>query len=302
MAVSIASKNAVRRWGAGTAAIARVLIAAKEPLTGVAIAEAVGVSQPRASQVLRQLSEHAAVRTTDDGYVGRTAKLLDLYERRARPALAQPESFWYSTRHLSDQAARVIRLARVTKIDVAFSADLAPDLLVPWRHPKLAIVYASGALDLQDAGFVPAEGRSDASVIVRSTTDRTLLAPAPPWPRIVDDIPLTDPTQQWWDLLDLGGEDRVEAADRLRAAIVAHSPGLAHRVEGTGLDRPYTLASVNEPARQPDDLDVDAAAFWLDTDLETLLSTVKPYAGPDEFVIEDLTDDEWDRFVAALSE
>jgi hypothetical protein len=33
-----------------------------------------------------------------------------------------------------------------------------------------------------------------------------------------------------------------------------------------------------------------------------MLATVKPYEGPDEFAIEDLTDDEWDRFVAALSE
>ena len=70
----------------------------------------------------------------------------------------------------------------------------------------------------------------------------------------------------------------------------------------TGLDRSDTLGPVNERARQPDDLDVDAAAFWLDTDLETMLATVKPYEGPDEFAIEDLTDDEWDRFVAALSE
>jgi hypothetical protein len=68
------------------------------------------------------------------------------------------------------------------------------------------------------------------------------------------------------------------------------------------LDTPDTLGLVNEPARQPDDLDVDAAAFWLDTDLETMLANVKPYEGPDEFAIADLTDDEWDRFVAALSE
>ena len=226
MAASTAPKNAVRRWGAGTAAIARALIAAKEPLTGVALAEAVGVSQPRASQVIRQLTEQAAVRATDDGYVGRPAKLLDLYERRSRPALVEAESYWYSTRPLSEQAARVLGVARATATDTAFSADLGPDLLVPWRHPTLAVVYARGALDLSDAGFVPAEGRPDASVVVRWTSDRTLLAPASPWPRIVDDIPLTDPTQQWWDLLDLGGEDRREAADRLRAAIIAHTiPG-----------------------------------------------------------------------------
>ena len=69
-----------------------------------------------------------------------------------------------------------------------------------------------------------------------------------------------------------------------------------------GLDMAYRVTVVNEPVRQPDDLDVSAAAFWLDTDLESMLVTVKPYEGPDEFVIEDLTDDEWDRFVAALSE
>lgn len=59
---------------------------------------------------------------------------------------------------------------------------------------------------------------------------------------------------------------------------------------------------VTEPARLPDDLDIAAAAFWLDTDLESMLATVKPYEGPGEFAIDDLTDDEWDRFVAALSE
>jgi len=226
VAAPTASKNAVRRWGAGTAAIARALIAATKPLTGVALAEAVGVSQPRASQVIRQLAEQRAVRATDDGYVSLPAKLLELYERRARPILVQAESYWYSTRPLPDQASRVVRLAGTSKIDVAFSADLGPDLLVPWRHPTLAVVYASGVLELSDAGFVPAEGRPDASVIVRWTADPTLLAPALPWPRVVDDIPLTDPTQQWWDLLDLGGEDRREAADRLRAAIVGHTiPG-----------------------------------------------------------------------------
>ena len=122
MAASTASKNAVRRWGAGTAAIARALIAAEEPLTGVALAEAVGVSQPRASQVIRQLAEQTAVRATDDGYVGRPAKLLDLYERRSRPALVEAESYWYSTRPLSDQAARVLRLARAK--DCCLSAFL----------------------------------------------------------------------------------------------------------------------------------------------------------------------------------
>lgn len=63
-----------------------------------------------------------------------------------------------------------------------------------------------------------------------------------------------------------------------------------------------TLQAVNEPLRQPDDLDVAAAGFWADADLEALLANTKPYEGPNAFVIDDLTDDEWDRFVAALDE
>jgi len=44
---------------------------------------------------------------------------------------------------------------------------------------------------------------------------------------MVDDVPLIDPVQQWWDLQDLGGEDRHEATDRLRRAIVEKSIAIA---------------------------------------------------------------------------
>ena len=68
------------------------------------------------------------------------------------------------------------------------------------------------------------------------------------------------------------------------------------------MDNLCSVAAVNEPERQPDDLDVAAAAYRADVDFEALLASTKPYEGPDAFVIDDLTDDEWDRFVAALDE
>jgi hypothetical protein len=59
---------------------------------------------------------------------------------------------------------------------------------------------------------------------------------------------------------------------------------------------------MNEPLAEAQDLELDSAAFWLDTDLESLIADVKPYEGPEDYAIDDLTDDEWDRFVAALNE
>ena len=46
--------------------------------------------------------------------------------------------------------------------------------------------------------------------------DRTLSFGA--LPATIDGIPITDPVQQWWDLRDLGGEDRLETAPPLPEA------------------------------------------------------------------------------------
>lgn len=222
MAVAAARRTA-RKWGAGTAAIVRFLVAADTPRTQSAIAQAVGVTQPRASQVLKQLVHANAVTVSANGYRGRRARLLDLYTQRSRPHLVELETPWYSTRPLLDQAHRIVDAARVARVRVAFSADLGPDLLAPWRHPTLTIVYVDSNLRMEAAGFVQAEGRADASVLVRWTSDATLLDVSPDWPAAIEGIPLADPVQQFWDLLDLGGEDRHEAADRLRKAIIDKS-------------------------------------------------------------------------------
>jgi hypothetical protein len=223
VALTVTPKVRARSWGSGTAAVVRFLVAADHPMSGVAIARGVGVTQPRASQILKQLTALDALRTTSAGYVGRRARLMDLYADRARPALMAPETVWYSTRTLIDQARRIS--AHVAKGDAAFSADLGPDLLVPWRHPTVAIVYSAKQLDLAPVGFVPAEGRSDASVVARWTSDATLLCPSPGWPGSVEGLRLVDPVQQWADLVQLGGEDRREGAQRLRRAILDRTIG-----------------------------------------------------------------------------
>jgi len=228
MAAKVPSERPSRRWGSGTAAIARLLIATREPLTQVAIAEATGVTQPRASQVLKQLAERDVVRSNPLGYVAtKRAQLLDLYLKRSQPVLTRPEMPWNGTAGLYEQVRAAIQFSRDQEHPIALSADVGPDLLVPWRHPTLAIVYSRHALDLSNARLVPAEGRADASLLVRVTDDASLLRPFPPWPLELDGIPLADPVQQWRDLLDLGGDDRREAASRLRQAILEHRLAVA---------------------------------------------------------------------------
>jgi hypothetical protein len=189
-------------------------------MTQVELAALVGVSQPRISQVLSRLRSRSAISVADEGYSGQRAALLDLYLANHRPALVSPEVGWYSVRPVREQIERLCSAASDTSARVAVSADFAPDLLVPWRHPTLTAAYTDRPLDLTPAGFVRADGRVDATVLLRHTSDTTLLAAFEPWPRVVDDVPLADPVQQIWDLHDLGGEDRHEAADRLRAAIL----------------------------------------------------------------------------------
>jgi len=160
---------------------------------------------------------HGRHRTTADHSRGPAHRRRDRTRGRRHPAS-------YGIHPIIEQANQAIELAGDRHVAIAFSADLAPDLLVPWRHPTLTVVYASGSLPLDNVGLVPAEGRADASMIVRWTHDDTLLS-GPAGPRLVEGIPITDPVQQWWDLLDLGGEDRAEAADRLRRAIIDRTIG-----------------------------------------------------------------------------
>jgi hypothetical protein len=70
---------------------------------------------------------------------------------------------------------------------------------------------------------VPAQGRHYANVIIRNPNDTSVF----PDPELVADlhavdIPLVDPTQQIWDLEDLGGADRREAAGILRQWLLSH--------------------------------------------------------------------------------
>ena len=82
-----------------------------------------------------------------------------------------------------------------------------------WRRPSLVILYTKHAIDPAELDLVSARGSHDANVIVRMPGDRSVFPFRALEAQIQgNDVPLADPLQQIWDLQDLGGADRLEAA------------------------------------------------------------------------------------------
>lgn len=217
----MASTKAVRRWGAGTGAVVRLLVAADTPLTGVAIAKAVGLTQPRVSQVLSQLAKAGAVEATEFGYVGMPEVLLELYRTRSRTNLVEAESYWRAPMALIEQAQQLLAVAKYHNSQLAISADLGVELLSPKMSSVRAVIYLDRVLPIQKAGFMAVETASEATLVLRVTDDSSLLVPAVPWRQEILGLPLADPCQKWVDLLELGGRDRLQIAEEFRQAIVA---------------------------------------------------------------------------------
>jgi hypothetical protein len=138
------------------------------------------------------------------------------------PGPGGSEQYFYS---LESPVAVAVRAGRVADAGhpIVVSADVGPDLIEPWRKPSLVILYTKHAINPADLKLVSAQGSHDANVIVRMPNDRSVF----PFHALVgqvqgNEVPLADPLQQIWDLQDLGGSDRLEAAGRLRQWLLAH--------------------------------------------------------------------------------
>ena len=208
------TQSRVRRWGPVTSQLVRRLVVATEPVNQVALARDLKVSQPRISQILQLLVRHGVdVERLHDPKQRR--RMVDLYVTCHRPYVVS-ESLLYGLDPAYVQARQIVEAAHRQKVRFAVSADLAPDLIAPWRTPTLTVIYTNASLDLAPSVFVPAMARGEATILVRQVSDESLLEP---WPISRLDIPIAHPIQQVWDLFDLGGEDRLEAAERLLGAL-----------------------------------------------------------------------------------
>lgn len=206
--------------GSGSLAIVRALIwrgqGEEQAAATTALANQARVTQPRASQVLHRLEELTLVEKTGRGRwrPDREALLDRFLAEYSGPGGS--EQFLYSLNSPTEVAVTVAG-AWDSRHPIAVSADVGPDLVMAWRRPTLIVVYAKQALDVAELGFVEAQGRRDANVIVRSPSDQSVF----PFHSLLAelrgvDVPLADPSQMIWDLQELGGADRLEGAGMLR--------------------------------------------------------------------------------------
>lgn len=221
-------KSTALPQGSGSLAIIRSLIGfgddETEEASATTLAEQANVSQPRASQVLSQLHRYGLVTRTGHGrWLPDRAALLDRFLSEYKGP-GGSERYLYS---LDPSTEVAVSLATVAPAgSVAVSADVGPDLIRAWRRPTMLIVYVRDAIvPWTTSGLVDAQGRDDANVIVRTPRDTSVF----PRHQLVAgvqgvEVPLADPTQMIWDLHQLGGQDRLEAAEVMREWILRDHP------------------------------------------------------------------------------
>lgn len=209
--------------GSGALAIVRFLI--RESIEGTRLgptelSNIARVSQPRASQVLSRLHELGLVEKLGDGYCADREALLDAFLNEYRGP-GGSELLFYSLDVPVEAALRVLNALDLDGVKVAVSADVGPDLIAPWRSPSDVIIYVDGAVDLASIDMTAASSRGDANVILCFPDDTSVFRYPPQVGTLFESsIPLADETQMLWDLHELGGDDRIEAADRLKRSLL----------------------------------------------------------------------------------
>src|SRR5262249_17804688 len=163
--------------GSGSYAIIRALVGFSggedEEPGATALAAQAGISQPPASQVLHHLRDLKLVDVAGHGrWEPHREALLDRFLAEY-PGPGGSEHYYYTLDSPVEVAVRAGRASTPAR-PMAVSADVGPDLIVPWRRPSLVILYARHAVDPSNLGLTDAQGRHDANVILRIPGDRSV--------------------------------------------------------------------------------------------------------------------------------
>ncbi len=184
------------------------------------MAALVGVSQPRVSQIYRDLSSAGLLadrgRRVPD-WEGLLEHWLSTY-----PGAGGVTTYWYGLASATEQALTVVdRIAALSPepFPALVSGDVAADLLTPWGRPATAVVYARPPVDLDDLKLTPSPA-AEATLAVTVPRDPGVWL-IPPTRRAWSGspLPLADPLQILHDLAASRAPDADQTATRLRAQL-----------------------------------------------------------------------------------
>lgn len=210
--------------GPGGLKIIRWLIvhSSRSPIGATELAETVGITRPGATQVLQALARlQLCTKVSRGQWLAKKEELLDAFLEQYRGPGGTDHHF-YSLRAPGESAKALAEEQENLRTTWAISADVAADLLVPHRRPSHLVVYASDRLLRLPDDWVEAHGTEDANIILRNAADESALGFELTRPLGDANLTLANPTQIMWDLLELGGQDRLEVVEKLRAWILAN--------------------------------------------------------------------------------
>jgi hypothetical protein len=185
-----------------------------DPLETTGLAKRAGVTQPRATQVLGRLRDLNLVTKKGRYWWPNREALLDRFLAEYRGP-GGSERFLYSLAEPSEVALEATSDSN-SPYPILVSADVGPDLYAPWLRPRVVILYSRADTAFAKLGLVEAIGSADANVIVRHPNDLSIFAHSTIGKLREAMIPVVDAAQMIWDLEQLGGTDRLEAAGELR--------------------------------------------------------------------------------------
>lgn len=205
--------------GPGGWGVIRSLIATPGQAVEVtALTAPLHITPARTYQVLEKLNALGLVETDRRGsWRPDKESLLDRYLAEY-PGPGGSVSYLYSL----DEPLELARRASGTASNVVISGDVGADLLVPWRHPDHLVAYSGpGAFLDKRLDATPAHGRHDAKITWRVPEDTSIFHLAVPVTVEGTDVTVADPVHLIWELGALGGDDRLEAAEKLRAWLLS---------------------------------------------------------------------------------
>lgn len=196
--------------GKGSWAVIRSLIVDGEVDGVTELANRIGMSQPRVSQVLSRL--------TNSGYLERRGRSMWTADRSSLldaflldyPGTRGDSSWYYSLDSPQETSKQIMSVAQNYSCHAVVSGDVAADRLIPWRVPTHVTLYVATHRLATEVKLEAAIGPADGNVEIIVPSDSSVFLP------FDSEDPLTaHPTQVIWDLQRLGGSDRFEAAERL---------------------------------------------------------------------------------------